>query len=59
MGEWDSSGSTEVLPAQDYPVSRTTIHPQFQAGNLKNDIAVLRLSNPVQLGQVCSPQNHC
>jgi hypothetical protein len=49
-GEWDASSSTEPIPAQEYLVLRTFIHPQFTAANLRNDLAILRTSTPVQLG---------
>lgn len=44
-------------------MTRIFIHPQFNAANLKNDIAILRLSSAVPLGQtptmatVCLPSN--
>lgn len=52
MGEWDASTNTEPIPAQEFQVARIFIHPQFQATNLRNDVALLRLATPVQLGQV-------
>lgn len=52
MGEWDASSNTEPIQAQEFQVSRIFIHPQFQASNLRNDVALLRLASPVQLGQV-------
>lgn len=50
MGEWNSGGSSEPLPAQEFIVSRVTIHPNYNAANLKNDVAILRLATPVPLG---------
>ncbi|XP_055642041.1 phenoloxidase-activating factor 2-like isoform X2 [Toxorhynchites rutilus septentrionalis] len=50
MGEWDASSESEVYPAQQYTVTRITIHPSYSSSNLKNDIAVLRLSSAVNLG---------
>ncbi|KAJ6640218.1 Phenoloxidase-activating factor 2 [Pseudolycoriella hygida] len=43
-------GATEPLPAQEYIVSRIFIHPNYNAANLKNDVAILRLSTAVPLG---------
>lgn len=50
MGEWDASTTTEPIAAQEYFVSRIFTHPSFTATNLKNDVALLRLSTPVTLG---------
>jgi hypothetical protein len=52
LGEWDASQATEGLAPQEYTVSRIFIHPSYNAGNLRNSIAILRLSTPVNLGQV-------
>lgn len=52
LGEWDASQATEALAPQEYIVSRIFIHPLYNAGNLKNSIAILRLATPVTLGQV-------
>lgn len=63
LGEWDASSSSEPIPAQEFFVTRIFIHPQFNSANLKNDIAILRLSSAVPLGQtptittVCLPSN--
>lgn len=63
VGEWDASASTEPLAAQEFFVSRIFVHPLFTSANLKNDIALIRLSSPVPLGQlptigtVCLPSN--
>ncbi|KAJ6636460.1 Phenoloxidase-activating factor 2 [Pseudolycoriella hygida] len=50
MGEWNSGSATEPIPAQEFIVSRVIIHPNYNAANLKNDVAILRLSTPVPLG---------
>lgn len=59
MGEWDASSSTEPLAAQEFNVARIFIHPQYTATNLRNDIAILRLATPVQLGQVPTITTAC
>ena len=51
LGEWDASTSTEPIPAQEFQVSRIFINPSFNAANLRNSIAILRLSSAVPLGQ--------
>lgn len=43
LGAWDSQNTTE--PFKDISISKVTIHPQYDPLNLKNDIAVLRLSS--------------
>lgn len=50
LGDWNAAGATEPIRAQDFAVSRITTHPSFSNTNLKNDVAVLRLSNAVVLG---------
>ena len=63
LGEWDASSSTEPIQAQEFSVAKIFIHPQFNAANCKNDIAVLRLASQVPLGvtptigTVCLPSN--
>jgi Trypsin len=63
LGEWDSATATEPIPAQEFFVSRIFVHPQFNSANLKNNIALLRLSSFVPLGAVptistvCLPSN--
>lgn len=50
MGEWNAGGANEPYAAQEFIVSRIFIHPNYNAGNLKNDIAILRLATVVPLG---------
>lgn len=50
MGEWNAAGTNEPIPAQDFVVSRVTVHPSYNNLNLKNDVAVLRLSVAINLG---------
>lgn len=52
MGEWDAATATEPFAAQEYNVARIFVHPQYTAANLKNNVAILRLSTSVILGQV-------
>lgn len=47
MGEWDASGSREPIAAQEFTVARVTIHPNYIASNLRNNVAVLRLATRV------------
>lgn len=50
LGEWDASSLNQVITPQEYQVARIFIHPQYTATNLRNSIAILRLSTPVTLG---------
>lgn len=50
LGDWDAASESEPIRPQEYSVSRIIIHPSFNSGNLKNDVAILKLATPVQLG---------
>lgn len=62
LGEWNATSTSEPIPIQQYVVARIFVHPLFVSTNLRNDIAILRLSSPVPLGTVptiataCLPQ---
>lgn len=51
LGEWDAFREIEIFPVQEFVVARVIIHPSFNGGNLKNDVAILRLATAVPLGQ--------
>ncbi|CAH0559486.1 unnamed protein product [Brassicogethes aeneus] len=46
-GEWDTQTTQELYPHQDRDVASSVIHPQYYAGALYNDIALLFLRQPV------------
>lgn len=48
LGRWD--GLSEVIPYQTFTVMRIFSHPLFNPSNLQNDVAILRLSQSVNLG---------
>uniref|UniRef100_A0A182T3C9 Peptidase S1 domain-containing protein n=1 Tax=Anopheles maculatus TaxID=74869 RepID=A0A182T3C9_9DIPT len=50
LGEWDAASTSEPLPVQEYNVARYFVHPSFNSANLRNDVAILRLSGTVSLG---------
>ncbi|XP_059056437.1 phenoloxidase-activating factor 2 [Achroia grisella] len=58
-GEWDTQTTKEIYPYQDRNVSHIEIHKDFNKGNLFYDIALLFLSEPMELtpnvGVVCLP----
>ncbi|XP_022909534.2 phenoloxidase-activating factor 2-like [Onthophagus taurus] len=45
-GEWDTQTKNEIYAHQDRAVKSWTIHPEYYAGALFNDIAVLILEEP-------------
>ncbi|XP_066975657.1 LOW QUALITY PROTEIN: serine protease filzig-like [Macrobrachium rosenbergii] len=62
LGEWDVSGQTEFYKHVEMRASGVYIHPDFYAGNLNNDIAVIRMEHPVDFSTnphitpVCLPE---
>merc|ERR1712110_687732 len=50
-GEWDSSGfnAPEQVNHQEYTVTRILKHPQFNAGRLDNDIAILYTERNIEI----------
>ncbi|XP_055389269.1 phenoloxidase-activating factor 2-like [Condylostylus longicornis] len=59
LGEWNASGITEPIPAQDFQITRLYIHPEFNSNNLYNDVALIRLASEVQLGPVPTIASIC
>lgn len=59
VGEWNTRSQDEPLPHQDHRVKEILIHPQFQTGSLKNDIALLFLEETITLAKninfICLP----
>lgn len=47
LGEWDVHRDDEFYPYVEKEVRDLIIHPEFVAGNLMNDIALIRLDSPV------------
>ncbi|XP_069160777.1 uncharacterized protein [Procambarus clarkii] len=61
LGEWDVKTETEFYSHLELPVATVQSHPQYNAGNLHNDIALITLkttvdfsSNP-HISPVCLP----
>ncbi|XP_034235067.1 phenoloxidase-activating factor 2-like [Thrips palmi] len=59
-GEWDTQTTKEVYAHQDRGVASIIAHPQFNPRSLHNDIALLILLDPVQvgghIGVICLPE---
>lgn len=64
LGEWDVQSEDEFFPNVDYDVDEVILHPDFYAGMLHNDIAILRIVSRVEFGRyphiapVCLPEPH-
>lgn len=61
LGEWDVSGPIEFYSHVELKAEYVVVHPEYYAGNLRNDIAVIRMqgyvdfpSNP-HISPVCLP----
>ncbi|KAK4337406.1 hypothetical protein RND71_043353 [Anisodus tanguticus] len=51
LGEWDVHRDDEFYPYVEKNVAQVLKHPQFYAGTLENDIALLRLESPIKLSE--------
>lgn len=47
LGEWDVNHDVEFYPYVERDITNLVIHPEFYAGTLNNNIAVLRMDKPV------------
>ena len=47
LGEWDVGSTSEIYRHLDAEVLGIYSHPDFNSGNLNNDVAVLKLISPV------------
>lgn len=62
-GEWDTQTTDELFPHQDRNVAEIVVHEQYYSGGLFNDVALLYLTQPVELKEnvntIClPPANH-
>ncbi|KZC12025.1 Serine proteinase stubble, partial [Dufourea novaeangliae] len=59
-GEWDMQTENEILPHQERNVQKVIIHENYHAGALRNDVALLILTEPVEIAEnvdiVCLPE---
>ena len=59
-GEWDTQTKNELYPHQDRQVSQVSVHPEYYAGALYNDVALLYLQAPLEpadnVDVVCLPE---
>lgn len=58
-GEWDTQTKDEVFPHQDRQVRDYVVHQSYTKSNLRHDIALLFLHEPVEIAEnvntVCLP----
>lgn len=47
LGEWDVNHDVEFYPYIERDVTSVHVHPQYYAGTLDNDLAILKLDSPV------------
>ena len=61
LGDWDTQTEFEPLPHEEHRVVRVKRHGRFHRINLRNDIALLFLEEPVELkqhiGTLCLPED--
>jgi len=51
LGEWDVNHDVEFYPYIDRDIVSVFVHPEFYAGTLANDIAILKLEHDVDFGK--------
>lgn len=47
LGEWDVNHDVEFFPYIERDVASVHVHPEYYAGTLDNDLAILKLNGPV------------
>lgn len=64
LGEWDVNSENEFYPHIELDVAAIAIHPEYYAGNLINDIAIIKMINYVDFNKyphispICLPPPH-
>jgi len=51
-GEWDTQTNKEIYPIQEREVKTKIMHDEYYGGALHNDVALLVLESPFELGEV-------
>jgi len=59
LGDWDLSKNDEPFEAKEYRVAQVVVHPRFNPQTFQNDIAVLKLADPVDLGSYPNIRSAC
>ncbi|KAJ8924902.1 hypothetical protein NQ315_001059 [Exocentrus adspersus] len=64
LGEWDVNHDVEFYPYIERDIQSVHVHPEFYAGTLYNDVAILRMDKPVDwtkhphISPACLPSPH-
>ncbi|XP_053672456.1 uncharacterized protein LOC128722800 [Anopheles nili] len=64
LGEWDVNHDVEFYPYIERDVISVQVHPEYYAGTLDNDLAILKMDRPVDLtsaphiAPACLPDKH-
>nr|XP_008193782.1 PREDICTED: uncharacterized protein LOC657068 isoform X2 [Tribolium castaneum] len=64
LGEWDVNHDVEFYPYIEREITSVNVHPEFYAGTLYNDLAILRMDKPVDFAKqphispACLPSPH-
>ncbi|XP_055629559.1 uncharacterized protein LOC129770626 isoform X3 [Toxorhynchites rutilus septentrionalis] len=64
LGEWDVNHDVEFYPYIERDVVAVQVHPEYYAGTLENDIAILKMDIPVDfsntphISPACLPEKH-
>lgn len=51
LGEWDVNHDVEFFPYIERDIVSVHVHPEFYAGTLYNDLAILRMEKPVDFAK--------
>lgn len=59
LGEWDAARNNEPLNPLTVNVDRIIIHPQFNANNLQNDLAIIKLNANINIPSNANVNTAC
>nr|XP_053634331.1 serine proteinase stubble-like [Cherax quadricarinatus] len=60
LGEWNVRQQNEKLPHEDFDVAKKEVHPQYQAADFQNDVALVKVNRKIiykeHIIPVCLPK---